>query len=72
MICSVVSASGVQQSDSVTHTYVSPLFQITSPFRLLQRIDESRSLFVIKHSSVTRLFICDLQSILSLRAVCKL
>ena len=45
--------SGVQQSDLVKYVYVSILFQIASPFRLLQNIEQnslllySRSLLVI-------------------------
>ena len=39
----VVLVSGVQQSVSVTHIYVSMLFQILFSFRLLQNI-EHRSL----------------------------
>ena len=38
---SVVLVSGVQQSDSVIHEQVSILFQICSPFRLLQSIEQS-------------------------------
>ena len=51
-------ASGVQQSDSVTHIHISVLFQILFPFRLLQNIEfpvlYSRSLLVIyfKYGSV--------------------
>ena len=41
MINSVVLISGVEQSDSVTSTYLSILFQILYLFRLLQSIEES-------------------------------
>ena len=32
--------SGLQQSDSVIHLHVAILFQIFSPFRLLQNIEQ--------------------------------
>ena len=41
MINNVVLVSGVQQSDSVIHIYVSILFQILFPFRLLYNIEQS-------------------------------
>ena len=41
LINSVVSVSGIQQSDSVIHIHVSLLFQILFPFRLLQNIEQS-------------------------------
>ena len=49
MINIVGLASGVQQSDSVTHIHVPILFQILFPFRLLQNIEQcySRSWLVI-------------------------
>ena len=58
MISSVVFVSNVQQSDSVIHIHVSVLFQILSPFRLLQNVEfpvlYNRSLLVIyfKYNSV--------------------
>ena len=39
MIYNVVLVSGVQQSDSVIHIHISPLFQILFPYRLLQNIE---------------------------------
>ena len=58
MINNVVLVSGVQQSDSVIHIHVSILFQILFPFRLLQNIEQSRSLLVIyfKYNSVYLVF----------------
>ena len=41
MINNFVSASSVQQSDSVIHIHVSILFQILSPFRLLHNVEQS-------------------------------
>ena len=41
LINNVVLMSGVQQSDSVIHIYVSILFQILFPFRLFQKIERS-------------------------------
>ena len=41
MINNVVLVSGVQQSDSVIHIYVSILFQILFPFVLLHNIEQS-------------------------------
>ena len=40
-MCSVVAASGIQQSDSVTHIHAFILFQILFPFRLLQIAEQS-------------------------------
>ena len=65
MINNVVLVSGVQQSDSVIHTHVSILFQILSPFRLLQNTEQefpvlySRSLlvFYLKYSQFY--FLCE-------------
>ena len=47
MICSVVSASGVQQSDSVTHTHAFILFQILFPFMLLHNIEQSSLCYTV-------------------------
>ena len=44
--------SGVEQSDSVMHTYVSILFQIPYPFILLQNIEQSSLCYIC---SVTQL-----------------
>ena len=60
----MLSISGVQQSDSAVHMLVSILFQILFPFRLLQNIEAefpvlySRSLSVIcsQHHFLKRLF----------------
>ena len=41
LINNVVLVSGVEQSDSVIHTHVAILFQILSPFRLLNNIEQS-------------------------------
>ena len=35
----VASVSGVQQSDSVIHKHIATLFQILSPYSLLQNIE---------------------------------
>ena len=43
----ILLVSGVQQSDSVIHIYVSIVFQILFPFRLLHNIEQS-SLCVAK------------------------
>ena len=40
MFNNVVLVSGEQQSDSVIYIYVSILFQILFPFRLLQNIEQ--------------------------------
>ena len=40
LIYNVVFISGVQQSDSVVHTFIS-VFQIPSPYRLLQNTEQS-------------------------------
>ena len=42
-----MSVLGVKQSDSFIHIHISILFQILFPFRLLQNIEQSRSLLVI-------------------------
>ena len=47
MINDVVSVSGVQQSDSVTHIHVSIPFHILFPFRLLQNIEQSPLCYTI-------------------------
>ena len=58
LINNVVLVSGLQSGDSVIHIHVSVLFQILSPFRLLQNIEfpvlYNRSLLVIyfKYNSV--------------------
>ena len=41
MINNVVLVSGVWQSDSIIHIYVSILVQILFPFRLLHNIEQS-------------------------------
>ena len=65
MICSVVSASGVQQSDSVTHTHAFILFQILFPFRLLHNIEQSSQCYTVGHwgLSVLSVAVCTRQSL---------
>ena len=41
LINNVVLVSGVEQSDSSVHIHVAILFQILSPFRLLNNIEPS-------------------------------
>ena len=41
MIYNVVLVSGVQQSDSIIHMYVTILFQVLFPFQLLPNIEQS-------------------------------
>ena len=41
LINNVVLVSGVEQSDSVIHTHIAILFQILSPFGLLNNIEQS-------------------------------
>ena len=43
----MVLVSGVQQSDSFIHIYVSILFQILFPFRLLQNIEQSSLCYTV-------------------------
>ena len=47
LINNVVLVSGVQQSDSVMHIYISILFQILFPFRLLQSIEQSSLCYTV-------------------------
>ena len=42
-----VLVSGIQQSDSVIHMYVSILFQILFPFRLLYNIELSSLCYIV-------------------------
>ena len=44
---SVVLISGVQQSDSVIHIHVSILYQVLSPIRLLQNIEQSSLYYTV-------------------------
>ena len=46
VMCSVVAASGVQQSDSVTHIHAFILFQILFPFRLLHNTEQSSQCYI--------------------------
>ena len=47
LINNVVLVSGVQQSDSVIHIYVSIVFQILFPFRLLHNIEQSSLCYMV-------------------------
>ena len=47
MINSVMTVSGIQQSDSVIHIHVSILFQIIFPFRLLHNIKQSSLYYAV-------------------------
>ena len=47
MINNVMLVSGVQQSDSVIHIYVSILFQILFPFKLLHNIEQSSLCYTV-------------------------
>ena len=47
LINNVVLISGVRQSDSVIHIYVSILFQILFPFSLLQSIEQSSLCYTV-------------------------
>ena len=47
LIYNVVLVSGVQQSDSVIHTYLSLLFQILFPYRLLQDIEHNSLCYTV-------------------------
>ena len=47
LIYNVVLVSGVQQSDSVIHTYISIFFQILFPYRLLQNIEYSSLYYTV-------------------------
>ena len=48
--------SGVQQSDSVLHIHVSILFQIPSPVRLLQNIEQNSFCYTVGPCWLSRLF----------------
>ena len=56
MIDSVILHSGIQQSDSVIHTYVS-IFQILFPFSLFQNIEQSSLCDTVSPSWLTALHI---------------
>ena len=47
MIYSVVLVSGVQQRDSVLHIHMFILFQILSPHRLPQNVEESPMFYTL-------------------------
>ena len=47
LIDNIVLVSSVQQSDLAIHIYVSILFQILSPFRLLQNIEQSSLCYTV-------------------------
>ena len=56
MINSVALISGVEQSDSVTCTHLSILFQILYLFRLLQSIEESSLCYIVVSCWLSILF----------------
>ena len=56
MINNVVLVSGVQQSDPVIHMYVSILFQILFPLRLLQNIEQSFLCYIVSRSLLVTYF----------------
>ena len=60
----VVLASGEQQSDSVIHIHVSILFQILSPFRLLENIEQCSLCYTVGPCwlSVLNMAVCTCQS----------
>ena len=68
MINNVVLVSGIQLSDSVTHTHVSILFQLLFPFRLLHTIEQSSLCYTVGPCWLSilniadTLYICPFQS----------
>ena len=48
MIYNVVLVSGVQQSDSIIHIYVTILFQVLFPFQLLPNIEQSSLCYTVQ------------------------
>ena len=47
LIYNTVLVSGIQQSDSVIHIYVSILFQILFPFRSFQNIEQNSLCYTV-------------------------
>ena len=64
LIYSIVLVSGVQQSDSVIHTYISILFQILFPHRLLQNTEQSSLCYIVGPCwlSILYIVVCICQS----------
>ena len=64
MINNVVLVSGVQQSDSVIRIHVSTLFQVLSPFRLSQNIEQSSLCYTVGPCwlSILNTAVCTCQS----------